>query len=159
MFGLELSTTILMDNPPAPDHTTRNSPGSSDTSAGIRCGLTFPSSAVRGTIVAKGEKTVMREGPASGSSVLIVDDEEAVLRTFQLTLQAEGIAKVATERDGSKALARIEAETPTVVLLDLTMPGVSGQELLPLIRSRFPHVSVVIVTGNAELETAVSPPS
>jgi DNA-binding NtrC family response regulator len=98
----------------------------------------------------------MREGPASGSSVLIVDDEEAVLRTFQLTLEAEGIAKVATERDGLKALSRIEADTPSVVLLDLTMPGVSGQELLPLIRSKFPHVSVVIVTGNAELETAVA---
>jgi DNA-binding NtrC family response regulator len=98
----------------------------------------------------------MREEPAFGSSVLIVDDEEAVLRTFQLTLQAEGIAKVVTERDGAKTLQRIEDESPAVVLLDLTMPGFSGQELLPLIRTRFPHVSVVIVTGNAELETAVA---
>ena len=98
----------------------------------------------------------MREGPAFGASVLIVDDEEAVLRTFQLTLQAEGIAKVVTERDSSKVLQRIETESPGVVLLDLTMPGLSGQDLLPLIRTRFPHVSVVIVTGNAELETAVA---
>ena len=98
----------------------------------------------------------MREGPAFGASVLIVDDEEAVLRTFQLTLQAEGIAKVVTERDSSKVLQRIEMESPGVVLLDLTMPGLSGRDLLPLIRTRFPHVSVVIVTGNAELETAVA---
>jgi DNA-binding NtrC family response regulator len=98
----------------------------------------------------------MREGSAVGAGVLIVDDEEAVLRTFQLTLQTDGIAKVATERDSSKTLERIAAESPAVVLLDLTMPGLSGQDLLPLIRARFPHVSVVIITGNAELETAVA---
>jgi DNA-binding NtrC family response regulator len=98
----------------------------------------------------------MHEGSGYGANVLIVDDEEAVLRTFQLTLQADGIGRVVTESDSSKTLQRIQDESPAVVLLDLTMPGLSGRDLLPLIRTRFPHVSVVIVTGNAELETAVA---
>ncbi len=98
----------------------------------------------------------MSETSPFGAAVLIVDDEEPILRSFQAILRAEGVGNVATEADSTRVLSRIETEMPAVVLLDLTMPGISGLELLPLIRDRFPHVSVVIVTGNGEVETAVA---
>jgi CheY-like chemotaxis protein len=60
--------------------------------------------------------------PPSGASILIVDDEEAILQTFAVTLQSEGISQVSTEKDSTRVLARIEREQPGLILLDLTMP-------------------------------------
>jgi two-component system, cell cycle sensor histidine kinase and response regulator CckA len=98
----------------------------------------------------------MREGPAFGASVLIVDDEEAVLRTFQLTLQAEGIAKVVTERDSSKTLERIEAESPTVVLLDLTMPRLAGEQACRELHAIRADVPVLLLSGYSEQTASAS---
>jgi DNA-binding NtrC family response regulator len=98
----------------------------------------------------------MSQTPAAGTSILIVDDEESILQTFALTLRSEGITNVSTEKDSTRVMDRIEREQPGLILLDLTMPKLSGQDLLRLIHDRHPQLPVVVITGNAELDTAVA---
>jgi len=82
--------------------------------------------------------------------VLVVDDNDALRENLAEALEIEGYPVVLVAADGATALKRLEEEPPpTVVLLDLMMPGMSGRELLALIRAhpRLQNVKVVITTG------------
>ncbi len=81
--------------------------------------------------------------------ILVVDDNEALRENLVEALELEGYSVVAAA-DGRGALEHLAAEPPPgVVLLDLMMPGISGRELLSLIRAnpRLQAVRVVITTG------------
>ncbi len=88
-------------------------------------------------------------------SVLIVDDEEYVLNSLSGVLESGGITNIICTRDSREVLDLLSGREVGVVLLDLTMPYLSGQELLPLIHLDFPDLPVIIITGNSELPTAV----
>ena len=92
----------------------------------------------------------------SALSVLVVDDDEVVARSFQAILQSAGIACVHTCCDPRQAMGRIDREPPGAVLLDLNMPHLSGQALLGHIVREHPHVPTLIVTGADDVETAVT---
>ena len=89
-------------------------------------------------------------------SVLLVDDDISLLRSTQFTLELAGIGPVSTLSDSRHLLASLTAFTPQVVLLDLSMPFLSGLELLPIIRQKHPHISILILTATYDLETAVA---
>jgi DNA-binding NarL/FixJ family response regulator len=57
--------------------------------------------------------------------------------------------------DGSEALNQIEEQSPDVVLLDITMPGMSGFEVLKQITARFPQVRVIVLTMHEAREYAI----
>jgi CheY-like chemotaxis protein len=85
----------------------------------------------------------------SSSLILVVDDNDALRENLAEALEIEGYP-VLVAADGATALKRLEEEPPpNVVLLDLMMPGMSGRELLALIRAqpRLQNVKVVITTG------------
>ncbi len=88
-------------------------------------------------------------------SVLIVDDEEYVLNSLSGVLESGGITNIIYTRDSREVLDLLSSREVGVVLLDLTMPYLSGKELLPLIHLDFPDIPVIIITGNSELPTAV----
>lgn len=88
-------------------------------------------------------------------SVLIVDDEEYVLNSLSGVLESGGITNIICTRDSREVLDLLYSREVGVVLLDLTMPHLTGQELLPLIHLDFPDLPVIIITGNTELPTAV----
>ncbi len=88
-------------------------------------------------------------------SVLIVDDEEYVLNSLSGVLESGGITKIICTRDSREVLDILYSREVGVVLLDLTMPYLSGQELLPLIHLDFPDLPVIIITGTSELPAAV----
>ncbi len=90
-----------------------------------------------------------------GEPVLIVDDETHILEGFKFTLKMEGIDNILCCSDPRDVLPILHSRDIEVVLLDLTMPAVSGEELLDTIASQFPQVPVIIITGNTEIETAV----
>jgi DNA-binding NtrC family response regulator len=77
------------------------------------------------------------------SSVLIVDDEAHVLHSAERMLVSSGIGNVLAWQEVS------------VVLLDLSMPHLSGEDLLPDLVSAYPEIPVIVVTGLNEVETAV----
>ncbi len=87
--------------------------------------------------------------------VLIVDDEEEILTGFQFMFGSHGISNVETFSDSLKVLPYLSKNRTGVVLLDLSMPGLSGQELLEQIKSEYPDIKVIIVTGYDQVETAV----
>ena len=86
--------------------------------------------------------------------ILIVDDDESLRRVTQLQLEEAGF-DVITAEDGARALIVIEGETPSLVITDLKMPGMSGLELLTRIRSDHPETIVVIMTAFGTVQTAV----
>ncbi len=82
--------------------------------------------------------------------VLVVDDEPdvALLLRIQLAM-IEGFEVVGTAADGGEAMARVRADPPDAVVMDLLMPNVSGFEAIGQLRAEFPDVAVVAYSGVA----------
>ena len=88
--------------------------------------------------------------------VLLVDDENPWLNTFSLTLQSAGINNVETCNDSRQVMDLLKEQSFSVLVLDLTMPHITGDELLPLVIKDYPEIPVIIITGLDQVETAVS---
>jgi CheY-like chemotaxis protein len=85
--------------------------------------------------------------------VLLVDDDSAFRASLKAFLEATGEFDVVAEAsDGSTAVELAEALEPDVVLMDAFMPTMDGFASCAAIRSRFPDVPIVIVTGVAPEE-------
>lgn len=78
--------------------------------------------------------------------VLVVDDDPSVREMVEMSLMEAGYDAVAAE-DGFRALSQLRKSLPDVVVSDLEMPGMSGFELLSVIRRRFPQISTVAMSG------------
>jgi len=87
--------------------------------------------------------------------ILIVDDEENLLNSFELTLLDSGINNVILCNDSRNVLDILEEQNVSLILLDLSMPYIRGEELLKEIVPNYPGIEVIVVTGDTELETAV----
>lgn len=88
--------------------------------------------------------------------VLIVDDEMESLDGFELMLNSNGFNHIITCQESRQVMAFLEKNEPSVILLDLSMPHLSGQDLLNRISIDHPHIPMIIVTGRNEVETAVA---
>lgn len=87
--------------------------------------------------------------------VLIVDDEDNALESFEITLNSNGIENIILCNDPRNVLSLLKSQQFEIIMLDLTMPHVTGEELLPLIVRDYPEIPVIIITGDIEVETAV----
>lgn len=98
----------------------------------------------------------MKKNPSPAFGVLLVDDEPAFLRSLSLTLERSGgINNILRCQDSRRVLELLAAQDIGLVLLDLTMPHLSGEKLLPLIVEEYPEVRVIIISGLNQVETAV----
>jgi DNA-binding NtrC family response regulator len=89
--------------------------------------------------------------------VLLVDDEAEWLRGMRLALLKDvGINNVVLCQDSREVLPTLSRQPVSLLLLDVTMPHLSGEQLLPLLRQQYPDVPVIVVTGRNELEIAVN---
>lgn len=87
--------------------------------------------------------------------VLLVDDHALVRAGIRALLENGELVEVVGEAgDGHEALALIEKLRPEVVLLDLTMPGLSGFEVLKITSEKFPKVHMIVLSVHAEEEYA-----
>jgi DNA-binding NtrC family response regulator len=92
--------------------------------------------------------------PAFG--ILLVDDEPAWLNSLALTLKScGGLTNISTCQDSRQVMGLLDQGGIGLVLLDLTMPFLSGEELLKQIGEQHPEVSAIVVSGLNQLETAV----
>jgi DNA-binding NtrC family response regulator len=88
--------------------------------------------------------------------LLLVDDEAPWLRTLSMTLEGPGgITNIVTCQDSREVLTLLARQDIGLVLLDLTMPHISGEELLGSIVEQYPDVTVIVLSGMNQLETAV----
>jgi two-component system response regulator TctD len=78
--------------------------------------------------------------------LLLVEDNAAMLTTLQRTFQRRGL-QVVTCDDGARALDRWRAAVPDVVLLDLSLPGIDGLEVLARARAEGLATPVLIITA------------
>ena len=98
----------------------------------------------------------MSTGKYPGFGILLVDDEPAWLKSFALTLKScAGINNVATCPDSREVMGLLDQGDIGLVLLDLTMPHLSGEALLQQIGEGHPEIMTIIVSGMNQLEPAV----
>ena len=86
------------------------------------------------------------------SLILVVDDDENIRDTLYELLSAEYDCQ--TAQTAEQALARLEVEAYDVVLTDISMPGLSGLELLGHVRQKYPDTPVIIISGISDQEHA-----
>lgn len=86
--------------------------------------------------------------------ILVVDDEPRMRESVKALLKAEGY-EVLDAANGAEALARLRSDPADLVLADLSMPGMSGIELVDRLREEHPGTAVIIFTGYGTLQTAV----
>jgi DNA-binding NtrC family response regulator len=87
--------------------------------------------------------------------LLLVDDEVHTLRGYEMLLLAEGITNVLSCQSGQEALKHLSQSGIACILLDLAMPGMSGEEVLSIVTRDYPEVPVIVVTATNDVETAV----
>ena len=79
------------------------------------------------------------------TSVLVVDDDEAIRDTLYDLLSEEYVCQ--TAETAEQALARLAVNPYDVVLTDISMPGLSGLELLGHVLQKYPHTPVIVISG------------
>ncbi len=88
------------------------------------------------------------------ADVLVVDDDQSVATAFQNFLGFDGHdCRLASDAD--EAVRLIGERPPTVVLMDIKMPGTDGLKALDEIRRKFPDVFVVMMTGYGTSQTSI----
>jgi len=86
--------------------------------------------------------------------VLVTDDERPIREGCHRVLTGKGYAVLAAE-NGQMALEVLEKEPVDILLLDLKMPVLGGEEVLEIVRTRYPQLPVIIITGHGTVDTAV----
>ncbi len=91
---------------------------------------------------------------ADNIRLLIVDDEVRFLKTLAARLELRGF-DVTTADNGKSALELAQKQTFDLALLDLKMPGLSGEKVLEILKKDHPFIEVVILTGHGSIDSAV----
>ncbi|HEY5445427.1 MAG TPA: response regulator, partial [Pyrinomonadaceae bacterium] len=86
------------------------------------------------------------------AEILIVDDDDVIRDTVFELLSTD--YKCDTAETAEQALAKLEAEQFEVVLTDISLPGLSGRELLSRVLMLYPGTPVIIVSGISDREHA-----
>jgi CheY-like chemotaxis protein len=83
--------------------------------------------------------------------ILIVEDHPTMREAMRLVLEGEGF-DIDEASDGDQALAAVQDERPDLVLLDMSIPGASGSEVLAAVKSdpATSEVRVIVVTATGE---------
>lgn len=87
-------------------------------------------------------------------TILVVDDEESICQSLRGVLSDEGY-EVLTVQSGEECLDIIEEELPSLILLDIWLPGIDGIETLKRIKSKHPQMQVIMISGHGTVESAV----
>ena len=88
------------------------------------------------------------------AKLLVVDDERHIREGLQTALSLDGY-DVEVAQDGKAGLEKIEEEDIDLVITDLKMPQISGEELMKEALSRYPYLPIIILTGHGTIENAV----
>ena len=87
-------------------------------------------------------------------TILVVDDEKPIREGCHRVLTGKGYEVVGAE-NGQIALDLLAERAIDIVLLDLKMPVMGGEEILGIIRETYPDIPVIIITGHGTVDTAV----
>jgi len=88
------------------------------------------------------------------AKILVVDDVAYIRLLFQIELKDAGY-DVEVAESGPQALRRIQLSKPDLVLLDLSIPGIGGMEILEEIRRQTPNMPVIVITAHSMRENVL----
>ena len=86
--------------------------------------------------------------------VLVVDDEKVIRDGCHRILTGKGY-EVTTAENGQEALDLLATKPVDIILLDLKMPVMSGEDVLEITGNKYPDIPVIIITGHGTVDTAV----
>jgi DNA-binding response OmpR family regulator len=92
----------------------------------------------------------MEAPPATGEKILVIEDDRAVQKALRRLFEAEGFA-VQVAGNGTEGLEMFRAAAPSVLVLDLTLPGTSGQDVCRQINHAAPELPIIILSARAEV--------
>lgn len=87
--------------------------------------------------------------------ILLIDDEVQFVATTAKRLRRRGF-RVLEAHSGPEGLRQLESESVDAVVLDVGMPGMDGIQVLRELKMRYPGVQVLMLTGHADMEVAIS---
>jgi DNA-binding NtrC family response regulator len=87
-------------------------------------------------------------------TLMLVDDEKRYLQTTAKLIKKKGI-DVITAQSGAQALDLLKTHDVHVVILDIKMPGMDGFKTLKAIKTLYPPVEVIFLTGHATMDSAI----
>lgn len=87
--------------------------------------------------------------------ILVIDDEIAILRTVKLCLGSEGFKNVSTLSNSGELIDILKKDSPDLIILDLTMPSLAGEDCLQIIQDEYPEILVIVLTGVIEINKAI----
>jgi DNA-binding NtrC family response regulator len=88
------------------------------------------------------------------ADILVVDDDDVIRDTLSELLSADYSCQTANTAE--QALAKLEAQAFDVVLTDISMPGLDGNELLNKVVELYPGTPVIIISGHSDQQQAES---
>ena len=89
--------------------------------------------------------------------ILIIEDEAAIRRVLTKILSEESDTYIVEEaEDGKLGFEKIKNEDYDLVLCDIKMPKMNGEELLEAVKKIKPEIPMVMISGHGDLETAVN---
>ena len=86
--------------------------------------------------------------------IMLVDDEERFLKTTSKLIGKKGY-EVLTAQSGEEALEKLKMQNVHVVILDVKMPGMDGNTTLKAIKTLYPLVEVIMLTGHGTMDSAI----
>lgn len=89
-----------------------------------------------------------------GDYILIVEDDNDINAMLKELLEQNGY-KTAQAFSGTEALLYIEKQSPLAMILDLMLPGLSGEELLARVKEEYPQVAVIVSSAKDETKTRI----
>ena len=87
-----------------------------------------------------------KEKDMETSRILLVDDEPSLLSLLSFVLEAYAI-KTEKASNGAKAVAVLDKMEFDLIITDFSMPVMNGVELAKIVKKRFPHIPIIMITG------------
>lgn len=98
----------------------------------------------------------MNSALVPANPVILVDDEAESLDSLELTFKSNGLSHLRRCQDSRLLLPLLQQHSAEVIILDLAMPHLGGEALQAMLSRDYPELPVIVVTGLAELDKAVS---
>ncbi|MDM8548467.1 sigma-54 dependent transcriptional regulator [Desulfobacterales bacterium HSG2] len=88
-------------------------------------------------------------------TIMVVDDSETVLLDIRSRLSDAGMERLITCKDSRQVMGMLSEHPVGILVLDLVMPHISGEDLLEQISQGYPEIPIIILTGTDDVDTAV----
>ena len=89
-------------------------------------------------------------------TILVVDDEPDMLNLLKRSLEPDLKCRVDTVPSAEEALKELEVNTYDLILVDMKMPGMDGMEFLGIVKSKYPDITVVMMTAFGDIDITVT---